>query len=1194
MLQPGGENVVRIVKQTALISAAATVAAACLASAQTIEMRAPLEPETMTGIVLDGGALCLPEPLPTQRGGDAIAVEAEAFDTVQWQDGKAHVVDTDGAGGGRAISHASEALYRFVITRAGYYHYWERVWIPRRATWNHHVQIDDRMPAEYRFGARKGDEAESWFWVGEAPRLYLKPGVHTLAVRNLHNGKRLDRWVLTQDADWRPEGTGPEAAPIRQFDEGTFVSAPFAPLSLASWSRLDVSGNARSRIEFSLGGGAFQPLPADGALYGSATPLVVRVQLRREDDGLSPRVRLGEVQFEAPQADFAVLEGESMQLVLHRASGRICGLRERETGRRFMPDGTPGALFALDFKAENNPEIRRVWSDDAQLTELSARRGRATLQYELVRENCRVKIDIDLRKDWMGRFVLTVENSSSEDVVGVVFPCLPGVRAGGDSGDDVLCFPSMSGRLIPRPGTAGTVTNTHPMRTTIGYCDLHDTRGGLTLAPLDSPMVLTEFSSEAATNRQSTALTLTRRDRVPAGDSRRFTAGVGLHAGDWHTAADWYRDWFTKTFGEPDIPDWVVDSDGWVTSADAEDMAGLGFTHIQMWMQTGFAGCPTYYLPNPAYRSEAQFRELASSWRSLGGHLGVYYHGNGMSRSYILADRIYGIPISQIPPDKRPPSWEWFVHNAGYGPERKPVERLDMSEIPEPAKKEEYPTMCWQAGNWTDYLEKWAIDIWLKEYGFDTPYWDTLACRDRAEFNPYYGLNGEGRGAMARYEFLRRMQDLGERQTEGFYQIVEGGSELLGLQAGQLQSNFVKNLEVGRYTHPDQVYYIGHSNGWWNPPKTHLAACMAFYLNTKLDLIRLHPEVMEVVRTRRWFAPWLYHSRFMDTLGLSISDGAVKGALHQFGRGRDRAILVTFMNWQSVGGAKAAVDLERYLPRRSRAVGFVVTQGVEPRPADLDFSGAAVTLDVPTSPVSAYLILADPRRAAPVAQAWQADTALHIRVFDPAGEARTLNATVDTAEARFVVVPELGDRDDRFILRSDDAAADNPVMFGRALRIQDYSDLEWRRHADILLRGRGVRLQTRALIAPYFEDPDFESERYDTDEAHTGKRSLKLTPSARLSHFPLNLVPGRRYRVSVWVKRLEKKGGVYANIHHHKTNSSHIFGHGAPVGEWHRLETTYTMKAGSDQPHLYLYNWQGATQPVWYDSVQVEDLGPAQ
>ena len=1167
-------------------------------SAGELALQAPLKPEKLVGCVLEDGALRLPDPLPTQTGRAPICVEAEAFRSVKWQEfqeSAPDVIRAEDAGAGGCVALVHEAIYHVVVARAGYYHYWQRVWIPRRASWTHMVQVNDAMPTQLAFGLRKGDEAKKWFWI-KGSRHYLRRGVHTVAIRNLHNGKRLDRWVLAPDADWTPEGVGPAASPVRSSDAGEFVSAPLDPLSLLAWTKLEAKVEGKAGLEVSYGDGAFQSLPDSGALAGTAKPLRARVTMQRGPDGKSPEVALGNVHYTADHHDFILLRNKHMQLLIHRATGRICGLRDTHSGRRYLPDGVPATLFQLETKAENAPETVRLSSDDAVLKRASARGRKARLDYELAGGEFLVTVTVKLGRDWMARFAIEVQNRSQRDVIGVVFPTLAQVRAGADSSDDMLCFPSMSGRLVKRPGEAGTLTSPHPIRTTIGFCDLYDEQGGVMLAPLDYPMVLTHFASTADPSRQSAALSLTRRDRVRPGQSATFTAGVGVHPGDWHTAADWYRNWFTEHVGKPRIPDWVRDSDGWITWPDAERMAGLGFNHIQMWMQTGFAGCPTYYLPNPKYHSEKWFTDLATAFRGLGGHLGVYYHGNGMSRSYILADKIYGIPVNEIPDYKRPPGWDWFVRNHAYGPERKPVEKLDMSAVPEPAKKEEYPNMCWQKGEWRDYLEKWGLDIYLKEYGLDTPYWDTFACRDVQDFNPHFGHNGEGRGAMARYRFLLDMQKKGEKHAPGFYQTVEGGSELLGLAAGQLQSNFVQNLEVGRYTHPEQIYYVGHSNGWWTPPKTHRAACMAFYLNTKMDIIRLTPKVAQVVRCRRWFAPWLYHSRFLDDVGLAVSHPKVKGALHVYRSRAGDALLVTFMNWQGITDVTATVEVSRYLNNRRRLEAFLVRQGELPsllEPSAIADQGVW-TFDVPAAPVSAVLFLERPDRATPVVQARQYEASQLVEVFDPARKQRNFRIHLDTHEATFRPDPDAGDGANDFRLSNtpDAEGGPTPVTYSRTIEYVEYANLKQLRHIDITLEDRPLKLAARSLATPLLIDPDFEREMFDPAEAHSGKRSLKIVPPNGLRHFPLELVPGHRYRISLWLKKLEKKGSVCANVHHHLSNEHHHFAHVATLGEWSRAETTFLMRKGKDQPHLYLYNWQGTTQPVWFDNVKVEDLGP--
>lgn len=1154
------------------------------AGAAELDMRTSIQPERLKDCVVEDGVLRLPEPLPYQHNGDAIVLEAEDCRSLQRQNERGGSVRAPKASGGRGIAFVSEAVYHFAVRRPGDYTYWQRVWIPRKAYWVHSVQVDDRPPMRMRFGTRKEDEAKVWFWI-RGKRVHLDAGVHSLAVRNLHNGKRLDRLVLAPEEDWHPEGAGPPTTPLESVDEGRFVSRPVDPLSLHAWQKVEISPRDGIVVEASTGSGEFRPLPETGRLPGRETPLKVRISLQRRPDGSSPTVRLGAVHYTAASRDFFVLHNDALEMLFHRETGRLCGLRNSRTGRRYLPDGIASTLFELQTKSFDDPAISTLSSDEAELTNASKEDNSLELNYHLA--ELRVTVRAEVGEDWMSRLRLTVENRSDRDVIGVTFPRLAAARAGASGTDDVLCFPSKTGRLVPRPGAAGSLSQKHPMGAAIGFCDLSDERGGLTLAPLDWPMIYTLFASRPRPDRESIILSLTRRDRVPVGEKRTFTAGVGLHPGDWHAAADWYRDWFDRTAGTPRIPDWVRESDGWVTSPDPEGMAGLGFDHIQMWGQTGYGGCPTYPYPNPNHRPEAWFRDLARRWHALGGHLGVYFHGNGVNPGYTLADSIYGIPVGKIPEPKRPPAWKWFRKNHGYGSDRNPPAKPAGKKVEQPAKHESYPTMCWQGGEWQNYLEKWGLDVYLKEYGLDTPYWDTLGCRDHISFNPHYGHNGEGRGGMARLRWLQKMQEKGTAVRPGFYQIVECGSELLGLAAGQLQSNFLRNLEVARYTHPRQIYYVGHSNGWWNPPKTHLSVCRAFYLNTKLDLIKLTPNVLEVVRCRRWFAPWLYRSRFVDDLGLTLSSPKIKGALHVNRRDGKHALIATFMNWDRIEGEKATIDVGRYL-RGDGIRGYRVEQGSEPEPLSPPETPGQWTVPLSPAPVSAVLFLRNPAEARPVAQARQEQYGVRIRVFDPAQKQRTFRVKIGTEEARF-------DRtEDALLIRNPTPGSEHgpQVMCGRRFDYAEYQKLTRRLHTDITLTEGDLALKTRSLVAPFFPHPGFERKRFDSSHAHSGRRSLRISPGG-LRHFPLRLVPGRRYRISLWIRREGPEGKVFANVWLPLQRKPHVFGHRNQPGRWVQVKTTYQMKKGHEQPRLYLYNWQGAKKPAWFDAVRVEDLGPA-
>jgi hypothetical protein len=80
----------------------------------------------------------------------------------------------------------------------------------------------------------------------------------------------------------------------------------------------------------------------------------------------------GELRLEAPlqpeSLTGCVLVNGVLRLLLDKATGRFCGLRDVRSGRRYLPDGIPFTLFELETKDEKDPAVARLSSDDAKLT----------------------------------------------------------------------------------------------------------------------------------------------------------------------------------------------------------------------------------------------------------------------------------------------------------------------------------------------------------------------------------------------------------------------------------------------------------------------------------------------------------------------------------------------------------------------------------------------------------------------------------------------------------------------------------------------------------------------------------------------------------------------------------------------------------------------------------------------------------
>ena len=67
--------------------------------------------------------------------------------------------------------------------------------------------VDDGRPQLFN-----GPTYDAWLW-NKGPALPLAAGRHTLIIRNREDGVKLDQFLLTTDADYRPvafEPVGPE------------------------------------------------------------------------------------------------------------------------------------------------------------------------------------------------------------------------------------------------------------------------------------------------------------------------------------------------------------------------------------------------------------------------------------------------------------------------------------------------------------------------------------------------------------------------------------------------------------------------------------------------------------------------------------------------------------------------------------------------------------------------------------------------------------------------------------------------------------------------------------------------------------------------------------------------------------------------------------------------------------------------
>ena len=87
---------------------------------------------------------------------------------------------------------------------------------------------------------------------------------------------------------------------------------------------------------------------------------------------------------------------------------------------------------------------------------------------------------------------------------------------------------------------------------------------GVYLAVNDRRLTATEIECRVGRGRRGADLVLRSHTRVAPGTTRTREFVLGIHPGDWHWAADRYREYAAGFMQRPDNPEWVKWCDGWV------------------------------------------------------------------------------------------------------------------------------------------------------------------------------------------------------------------------------------------------------------------------------------------------------------------------------------------------------------------------------------------------------------------------------------------------------------------------------------------------------------------------------------------------------------------------------------------------------------------------------------------------------
>jgi hypothetical protein len=547
----------------------------------------------------------------------------------------------------------------------------------------------------------------------------------------------------------------------------------------------------------------------------------------------------------------------------------------------------------------------------------------------------------------------------------VAFPVLDGLCIGGQAAENRLARPFAQGELIPHPAAydftlprredfwsdaspleKATHTNilTYPGWASMAWMDQYGPGGGLYLASCDP--TFRQIDLESWPNPDAGTVTLDVRTYAflepgEVWESQRFT--VGVHAGDWHWAADQYRAWATAHHRPYTGPRWVREEcDGWFGTggpvrydtypAMYQDAQWLGLNYLQIWSEMIEPPVPgthrksyyCYLLPDPARGGEAAMTAAVRAVRDAGGHIGFYYNIWTWDAE---VEEVLQAYADDLPPDvPRPTWWGGMRKSASVFPNGKRL-AYDYTHG--------YAGMCPVSRDYQDYVLAW-LERYVKRIGVDTWYFDSMPVAmfgsARCCFSPEHGPgrpHGIGQGLL---EIVRRVAEIAqptvnlaitsETVSDALMQI---NSHALGLEMVRALYQYPKP-EIYTYTFPSHAIFSGTCNGAGQglvnyypdmpEPRREDAINHVFLLGYRFDILvdtldRAHPfyqYVRAVIALRQRIKADTYTGDFRDEIGLGPLPARLEARLFR-NRAHTRLIATLFDRRAEKAPCTLTVDL---------------------------------------------------------------------------------------------------------------------------------------------------------------------------------------------------------------------------------------------------------------------------------------------
>ena len=271
--------------------------------------------------------------------------------------------------------------------------------------------------------------------------------------------------------------------------------------------------------------------------------------------------------------------------------------------------------------------------------------------------------------------------------------------------------------------------------------------------------------------------------------------------------------------------------------------------------------------------------------------------------------------------------------------------------------------MCSASSGWQNHLRYWCVDQYAKTYGASGIYLDQVAAPEAKYcFDFYHNHEHHGAWGQGHTENLRRIVEAGRKVDPDFMMAIEGCGDAVGQYAhahlispasahGWFKEGWFP--EMFHYTFPEYILFDGYANGIFDGLTQDEVVSGAFVQGYRFD-VRPGPFVQEAIALRKKIAAWVYWGRFMDDVGVEVSDDAVVAKLFVRDDETHRGGALCFWNQGGKSGVKVKVDTAGFGPVKE---GLQVVFGGDARPAAYEMQAGTVEMEVPSAVLSSVLLI---------------------------------------------------------------------------------------------------------------------------------------------------------------------------------------------------------------------------------------------